>query len=97
MIFVTVLTWLHDGCGCSCRFESKCLLVGPGTLNGMLTVGVFLRDPRENHGKLQTARSTSATGFEPGTSRLPVLSVTAMPLAGLGKRWKKFNMKTEIS
>ena len=28
-----------------CRFESNCPLVGPGIIGGMLSVGVFLRDP----------------------------------------------------
>ena len=53
-----------------CRFESNCPLVGPGTIGGIPSVGVFLRDPipylrkfGENHGKLRTARLTSATGL----------------------------------
>ena len=67
-------------------FKSNCPLVGPGTTDGVPSTGIFLRDPNliriyasfgENHRKFRTARSTSATGFEPGTSRLPVLSVTA--------------------
>ena len=28
-----------------CRFESNCPLVGPGTIGGVPSVGVFLRDP----------------------------------------------------
>ena len=61
-----------------CRFESNCPLVGPGTIDGMPSVGVFLRDPspylrefRKNHGKLRTARSTivikSWTWYLPST------------------------------
>ena len=37
----------------------------------------------ENHGKLRTAGRQARPGFEPGTSRLPVLSVTAKTLVGL--------------
>ena len=28
-----------------CRYKSNCPLVGPGTIGGMPSVGVFLKDP----------------------------------------------------
>ena len=28
-----------------CRYESNCPLMGPGTIGGLPSVGVFLRDP----------------------------------------------------
>ena len=31
--------------GLGCRFEANCPLVGPGPIGGVLSVGVFLRDP----------------------------------------------------
>ena len=73
-----------------CRYESNCPLVGPGTIGGVPSVVVFLRDPSlvftwvsekttDNSDRLgRQARP----GFEPGTSRLPVLSVTTVPLVG---------------
>ena len=64
-IIITVIRladWLVVG------FNSNCLLVGPGAIGGIPSLGVFLRDPsriyanlRENHEKLRTVKSPSAT------------------------------------
>ena len=50
-------------------FKANCPLVGPGSTGGLPSVAIFLRDHipclwsfGENHGKLLTVRSTSATG-----------------------------------
>ena len=32
--------------GLGCRVEANCSLMGPGPVEKMLSVGVFLRDPR---------------------------------------------------
>ena len=52
-----------------CRYESNCPLVGPGSIGGLPSVGVFLRDPspylaefRRKPRKNRTARSRSGTG-----------------------------------
>ena len=62
-----------------CRLKANCPLVRPGPIGGVPTVGVFLRDPNsylpsfgDYHGKLRTARSTSATGNR--TRHLPSIS-----------------------
>ena len=62
------------------------MLLGPWPIGGVPYLGVFLRDTspylhefQEKHGKL---RRQARLGFEPGTYRLPVLSVTTPPLAG---------------
>ena len=51
-----------------CRIKGNCPHMGPGPTGGVPSVWVFLRDPNpiyawfgENHGKLRTARFTSAT------------------------------------
>ena len=76
--------------GSDCRIKANCLLVGPGPVRGCPPWGVFLRDPipygmrvsekiSKNSKRLgQQARPE----FVPGTSRLPVLSVTILPLVG---------------
>ena len=39
-LYARDLQW-DDGC----RYESNCPLVGPGTVDGLPSVGVFLKDP----------------------------------------------------
>ena len=78
-IIITVIRladWLVVG------FNSNCLLVGPGAIGGIPSLGVFLRDPcsylrdtrvsEKNHGKFRTARSRN----KPVASCLPVLNAT---------------------
>ena len=51
--------------GLGCRIKANCPLVGPRPVGGVLSVGVLARiyaSFGETHGKLRTARSTSATG-----------------------------------
>ena len=74
---------------CWCRFESNCPLVGPGTIDGVPSLGVFLRHPsplrefpRKTTEYSERIGQQARLGFEPGTSRLPVLSDTAVPLVG---------------
>ena len=63
------------------RFDSNCPLVGPGTIGGVSSVGVFLRDPSPLFTRVseKTTESFERLGrqaqprFEPGTIRLPVL------------------------
>ena len=69
-----------------CSIKDNCPLVRPGPVRECHPSGSFYgilaciyASFRENHGKLRIAKSTSATGFEPGTSRLPVLSATTLP------------------
>ena len=64
-----------------CRLKANCLLMEPGRIGGMPSVGDFLWDPNpylhkfwRKHGKVRTARSTGASGIEPAIFRLPVLS-----------------------
>ena len=65
--------------------------MGPGPPGVSFLPGISQRDSNhiyasfgENDGKLRTAIGRHARpGCEPGTSRLPVLSVTAVPLVGL--------------
>ena len=52
-----------------CRFKPNFLLVGPGPIGSVPSVGLFLRDPSpiyssfvEKHGKLRMDRSTRVTG-----------------------------------
>ena len=65
-----------------CSFKSNNLLVGPGTIHGMPSVGIFLwhpilylrefqRKPQENSERLGRQ---AQPGIEPGTSHLPILS-----------------------
>ena len=45
LIFKSLFFVDHNGLLVGCRIESNCPLVGPGTIGGMPSVGVFLRDP----------------------------------------------------
>ena len=61
--------------------------MGPKPIGGMPSVGIFLRDPSQYLRKFRTENSErlgrqARLGFEPGTSRLPVLSATIPPLVG---------------
>ena len=77
-----------------CTIKVNCSLMGPGPTGDVPSVcvcGVFLRDPSPylyEHWRKTTENSEwlgrqAQPGFEPGTSCLPVLSVTAVPLVGL--------------
>ena len=65
-------------------FESSCLPMGPGTIGGMPSVGVLLRDPSSYFTRVSEKTTENferlgrqeRPGFESGISRLPVLSVT---------------------
>ena len=64
--------------------KANCSLAGPAPVGGVLSVGVFLRDPSPNFGEndwnLRTARSTSAT--EEWTWHFPSTSFWAQPFVG---------------
>ena len=72
-----------------CKFETNSPLVGPGTVGGAPLWRVFLRDPspyfrefrRKSRNSDRLGRK-ARPGFEPGTSRLPVLNVTTPTLVG---------------
>ena len=55
-------------------------------MGGMPSVGVFLRGPSPYSEKTtensERLGRQARPGFEPGNSRLPVLSVNAVPLVG---------------
>ena len=62
---IRLADWLVVG------FNSNCLLVGPGAIGGIPSLGVFLRDPsriyassRENHGKFQAAQSDEGSKYQ---------------------------------
>ena len=46
--FNKTVVWLFV-CLVGCRFESNCPLVGPGSIGGVPSVGVFLRDLALNY------------------------------------------------
>ena len=80
-------TWLTG-----CRIKGNCPLKGPWPAGGLPFVGVFLRDPSPHLREFRKKTTENSEqlgrqarpGFEPGTSRLPVLSVTTPPLVRLG-------------
>ena len=83
------LLWIF-GCLVSYRFESICPLVGPGTIGGVPSLGFFLRErvPKKTTENSEWLGQQARPGFEPGTPRLPILSVTTPQLVGLMNIWK---------
>ena len=65
-----------------CRIKAKCPLVGPEPIGGVLSVGIFLRDPRPHLREFQRKTTENSErlgrqarpGIEPGTTRQPVSS-----------------------
>ena len=72
--------------------KADCLKKGPRPIGGMSSVGVFQRNPspylrefrRKTTENSERLGRQARPGFEPGTSRLPVLSVTTLPLVERG-------------
>ena len=76
-----------------CKIKANCPLVGPGPASGVCTVGglskgsqpVFTRVSERTMENSERLGRQARPGFEPGTSRLSLLSVTTPPLVGQKK------------
>ena len=73
-----------------CRLKANCPLMGPRPIGGLLSMGglskgswqVFKRASEKTTENSERLSRQALPRFEPGTSRLPVLSVINPPLVG---------------
>ena len=100
LIFITPSLYLclkNTSVGWLVGYKANYSLVGPGPIGGMPSVGglskrslpVFTRVLEKTTEKSERLGRQMRPGFEPGTSRFPVLSTTTPPFGGAKTSWSR--------